>query len=464
MARIQRSTTFPQAVEHTFNTSWPGFRELIVSDRAAFIMLMISSFRHKRFAHDHYEGYITYRYQDRDRHFGAGRFQELNTRLKLIDVQEHWQVGSYTKGYRLTPEATDLMESIPFKTTKIVDSNGTVMKKAAIWAINERDANGNHRKGTGNLPAVIDVDIDELCLLAQEARQWRWHFKDGAAQPKGRRLVPRLQAMSDHLTRINWLTDYLIAPLTLFILQADTAHMAKGQMEITYTESTAGRLYAVNGSMQNVPREIKTAALKGLWDYDIENCHFSLIAQLANRAGKQTPAIDDYLHRKREIRQRLVDDIGADMADIKQSLLALLYGATQRVTKYKGKLPAIADTLGQDKAKQLFDHPVFSALANEIKTIRKPILDSMEHHPGRLMNPFGKAIEITETPAIQLAHVLQGAEALILDAVIREHGSNLRALMHDGWISAVQLDRKMLEQHIETVTGYQVELEEKQLT
>ena len=464
MAHIQRATTFPQAVEHTFSTSWPGFRELAVSDRAAFIMLMTSSFRHKRFAHDHYDGYITYRYQDRDRHFGCGRFQELNTRLKLIDVQEYWQVGAYTKGYRLTPEATDLMESIPFQTTKIIDANGTVMKKPATWAINERDANGNHRKGTGNLPAVIDVDIDELCLLAQEARQWRWHFKDNAPQPKGRRLAPRLQAMSDHTTRINWLTDYLIAPLTLFILQADTAHMAKGQMEITYTESTAGRLYALNGSIQTVPREIRTAALRGMWDYDIENCHYSLVAQLANRAGKQTPAIDDYLTRKREIRQQLVDDIGADIADIKQSLLALLYGATQRVTKFKGKLPAIADTLGQDKAKALFEHPLFAGLATEVKAIRKPILDRMPINRDKLINPFDKGIDLTETPAALLAHALQGAEALILNTVIQQHGSNLRALMHDGWVSAVQLDWKALEQHIETATGYRVELEEKRLT
>ncbi len=235
-------------------------------------------------------------------------------------------------------------------------------------------------------------------------------------------------------------------------------------METTYTESTAGRLYAVGGAtLQTVPREVRTAALRGCQDYDIENAHYGIIAQLAHRVGRPTPAIDDYLLRKRAVRQQLVTDIDADIADIKQCLLALLYGATQRVTKVKGKPLAIADTLGQDKAKALFDHPLFSALATEIKTIRKPILESMEHHPGRLVNPFGKAIEITETPAIQLAHVLQGVEAMILDAVIQQHGSNLRALMHDGWVSAEQLDREQLEQHIEKVTGFKVELEEKQL-
>ena len=461
MARINRSQSFPRAVETTFNECWPGFRQLATSDRGGFIMLMISAFRHRRFRHNHYEDHICYHYQDRDRHFGRGRFKALNADLKLIDVQEHWQVGEYTKGYRLTDEALTVMESIPFNTTQIIDTAGTVMKTAATWAINERDANGNHRKGKGNLPAVIDVDIEELFRLAQEARQWRWHFKDKSPQPAGRRLVPRLQAMPDHRTRINWLTDYLIAPLTLFILEADTAHLSKGQMEVTYTESTAGRLYAVNGSIQTVPREIRAAALRGCCSYDIENCHYSLVGQMANHAGKQTPAIQDYLNRKREIRLQLVQDINAGIDDIKKCLLALLYGATQRVTKYEGKLPAIADTIGPDKAKALFAHPLYAGLAAEVKAIRKPILESMPINRTQLINPFGKGINLSEPPAAQLAHALQGSEALILDTVIQQQGANMKALIHDGWVTKEWIDRKELEKRIEAATGFRVELEEK---
>ncbi len=460
MAHIDRSKTFPQAIETAFIQAWPGFRQLDTSDRSHFIMLMLSSFRHKRFAHSHYSDSITYYCRTRDRDFGRSRFQELNAKLKLIEVQEHWQKGDYTKGYRITDEARTLIESIPLQTTKIVDTKGVIMKKAATWAINERDLDGNHRKGKGNLSAVIQVDIDELYRLLIEAREWRWHFKDEGPKPEGRRLEPRLNAMPGNLSRRAWLANYLIAPLTLFCMQADTDFLPKGQMEVTYTETQSGRLYAVGGSIQSVPREIRSAALRGHWDYDIENCHYSLIAQLAHRAGKATPVIDHYLTNKKAVRASLVADLDLSLKHVKDCLIAILYGATQRVTEYEGKLPAIAKMIGPDKAQALFDHPAYSALVAEVKTIRKPILDTMPINKLKLINHFGKGIDRTEQLAVQLSHVLQGCEAAILNTVIDQHGSNLRALMHDGWVSATRLDRAALEAEIEAATSFKVTLEE----
>ena len=82
----------------------------------------------------------------------------------------------------------------------------------------------------------------------------------------------------------------------------------------------------------------------------------------------------------------------------------------------------------------------------------------------QLINPFGKGIDLSEQPAAQLAHVLQGCEALILEAVIQQHGPNLRALMHDGWVTKDRADRTGLEKQIEAATNFRVELAEKLIT
>lgn len=467
MARHDRATAYPRAVERQFSDSWPGFAELDARYRAHFSLLLCSAFRLGRYAHSVYEDAITYGYRARDAAFGRGHFPALNRKLGLLDVLEHWQQGDYTKGYRLTDEALCLMEAIPLKTTTLVDVNGTEMRTPAQLAISERDIKENHRKGHGNLPAVVLVDIDAMLNLLEEARAWRWHYKDERQPPQGRRLAARMAGLKDNKTRVEWLTKHLIMPLTLTSLRADTAAMPRGRMEITYTEFPSGRLYSVAGVMQTVPREIRSAAMSGYWDYDIENCHYSLMAQLATKAGIETPAIDDYLNRKREIRETLAKEFDVPLAAIKEALLALIYGAPRRAHSYykNGRKvePAFVNAVGADKAAALFNHPLFAGLHYDLSKARMPILESMPVNRKWRMNPFGKGISQTERPARQLAHIVQGAEALILDTVIQRHGPDLRLLMHDGWVSAVPLDTADLERHIETVTGFRVSLEQKRL-
>ena len=163
MAKIDRTQIFPKIVEDIFIESWPGFAEQKPTDRAHLAMLLCSAFRHGKYSHHVYEDCISYPYRTRDEHFGRGRFQSINGKLGLFEVEEWWLKGSHTKGYSLTPEALFLMESVPLQTTQLVDTEGTVLKTPATEAIASRDINGNNRRGKGQISAVA-VSYTHLTL------------------------------------------------------------------------------------------------------------------------------------------------------------------------------------------------------------------------------------------------------------------------------------------------------------
>lgn len=295
MAKIDRKRVYPQIVEQTFTQHWPGFAELKASDRAHLTMLLCSAARPGKYAHSVYEGFISYYYLARDNHFGRGGFQTINADLKLFDVEEGYRVGSFTKGYRLTAKALAVLETVPQKPTALVDSIGQVMQTPAKFAVSEKDINGNHRRGTGNFPAVVAVDLDGLQRLEQEALHWKWYLQGHHAKPAERRLQPRLEAMADNRQRLTWIEQSFILQILSVNRRADTVHLPRGHIEVTYTEFTSGRLYATGGLLQATPREIRNTAFKGYFDYDISNAHFGFVRSLAERCGIDTPAISDYL-------------------------------------------------------------------------------------------------------------------------------------------------------------------------
>jgi hypothetical protein len=75
------------------------------------------------------------------------------------------------------------------------------------------------------------------------------------------------------------------------------------------------------------------------------------------------------------------------------------------------------------------------------------------------MEPNGKKNE----KAVLLCHALQGFEALALKTVMEKYKEKILLPMHDGWISSERLDKHELEALIKEATGFDLEVEEKQL-
>lgn len=468
MARIDRSRVYPKAVEWAFVENWPGFAEQSEADRAHLTIKVIQCYRQKRFQHIKYEDAICYHYQQRDADFGRGRFQLLNRHLNLFVVHEHWQRGEYTKGYALAEDAHALMENIPIRPqNRMVDDQGYVLRTPATWAIEERDSRGHSRKGTGNIPAVVQVDIDALLALQREGLEWKWHYKDGLPAPTTGRLGQRLAEMDGDQQRLNWLRFYLEIPVRLTLIQADTYHMPRGSAEVTYTEYESGRVYSATGFMQTACREIRAAAFRGCWDYDLSACHHALLAQYADRFGMETPAVSDYIRDKATIRRAIAQEIGVPLKAVKQAMTSLIYGSQRRATPIPGKKerPAILEAMGStEKAEAFIHHPVVAALHGDITRVRDGIIKAMPTMRGYVINAMGKGIKPQKgKPAEVLSHILQGAEAACLHAVIRAHGDQLVMLMHDGWISRTRLDCEELTRTIQQGTEFVMECEETQL-
>jgi hypothetical protein len=51
-------------------------------------------------------------------------------------------------------------------------------------------------------------------------------------------------------------------------------------------------------SLQSNEREVISAALHGMWDYDLQNAHFSIFSAWAKKLGHATPVVDQYVRKR----------------------------------------------------------------------------------------------------------------------------------------------------------------------
>lgn len=199
--------------------------------------------------------------------------------------------------------------------------------------------------------------------------------------------------------------------------------------------------------------------MAGLYDIDIENCHYSILAQMAAAQGYQCTEINDYLANKEKVRDSLAAEFGISTEQAKQALIALIYGA-----KFSGRaedaLPMIFNST--QLAKKIYLHPKFLALRDDIEGARAVVLKAQEVSRRTIKNCRGLTIRMDESnERQQLAHLLQGVEATALEAVYRLYPKEIVLLQHDGFTSTKPLDTERIEAAMLEATGYRLEVEQK---
>ncbi len=245
---------------------------------------------------------------------------------------------------------------------------------------------------------------------------------------------------------------------------------SEGLIPISYERKWGGRLHDVWG-LQNTPRWIRRVMLAGYYDYDIENCHYTLFSQLCRRQGLQTPAVDSYNCDRTKKRLELVKFLGLEgdplaVKAVKKALISLVFGS--RDSQWEGaSIP-----------KTFEDYPGAAALFNEhplVRDIRAEILKNSpplihRHVIGRLVSSertlkgggSRKHRMSLNTPAdyrTALSFLLTSYESHILEVVLSSV-ETISLCMHDGWISEKPLDIEFLQKRIFGVTGFTVRLEE----
>ncbi|GEM_PF-6453410 len=223
-----------------------------------------------------------------------------------------------------------------------------------------------------------------------------------------------------------------------------------------------GRLYG-QGHVhpQFLPGDVRRVVFQGmgLWDYDFQSCHLSLLRSIGAASGGSTEIIADYLENKAAIHLRLTDLLSVDEDRVKSVLLALLNGAEPVANEHL----AICRILGITATRALAADAWVTAFRMELLSLTLAVLEHSKLHgpepwrPDGFFNVVRKFQPFIESrpdgggtkqvkPELLLHHLLEGYEAWCLDLVCRGY-QDTTVLIFDGWISPKR-DYHALEQLI----------------
>ena len=457
-----RNTFTPELLAKQLAKDVPGFKAESPQVQAALAaMVWIGATKHRQ--HTVHDGYMSFHYTELAAQFG-GHFKAINARLGFLDVKDTWRfdreakaTDTFTKGYRFSPVVQASRDKFMAKRverlTRLLDAGGTGFRTPpkAVASLDMAGVPTTRWKAAniGDALSLVPVNVDSLKMLQRDIRKKITTWTRTGQRPQDLWMeYPSL----DYLVELRDKAGQIIR-----MAYTDVAGL--GYVMHRYVESESGRLYALGGaSLQNTPSVIKQAALSGMVDYDVENCHFAIIAKMAKRARFQCVAIEHYMAHKKAVRAEIANTIGISINQTKTCLLAVMYGA--RTTDRPEN--AIPQAIG-DKVEALCALPLFANIANDVKLARRAILaHTKPNRQGGLVNAFGKPIKTDgHSPEQMLAHLIQGVEAVALRACIELHPGEIVLVQHDGFTATKQLDKAALEQAISAATGYALRLEEK---
>ena len=437
-----------------------GFKELSDTHKWAFVRY-IGLTRDKRRKHRAEPDHAVFHHNELEKSFGRANFTKMNDELQIFTVKKWKHNKQLTSAYKLTEQVETLQNKYYTKgkmlSSRLIFSDGKVMQTApkVLASICNDGSISKAWIGTKTSNAIL-VDLPMLEKLQK-------HFM---AERKNSTRDMFADASNDRI-------DYRIVAIGEIRRLAETDVAGRGVVIHRYREYSSGRLYALNTSLQTAPRSVRSAALHGLHDYDIENCHYSIFYQLAQRAGIECENIKNYLANKKEVRRAISENVGITLKQTKSCLLALMYGA--KMSEWEGykdedgkkltKGSAIPEEIGQEKARALYLDANFSGLAADVKAGGNLILVQWaDKSKTMLFNDMGKSILLTEPSNKKMAHILQGIEAKAIKAAIMLYPDDVVLLMHDGFVSKVILDLQMIEQVIYDETGFNLQVSYEPIT
>ena len=395
-----------------------------------------------------WKGFMSITWQELEKDFGRGGFNAINESLHMFDMTPNWySKQGQTKGYRPTPVVQEVKDRYlkPRKRelTRLIDSEGRALRRLPN-SIGAKTINGNDKEVTATawknakILNKIPVDVGTLKALYSHLL----HLRDPDTSDD---MFAQAQQQD-----IEW----NIKAVGQLLHLANTDVAGQGYIFHRYAEARSGRLYAKGVSLQNTPKVIREAALHGLYDYDFENCHYSIFSQLAGQYDLETPGITHYLNNKKAVREQLSQEVGITSGQAKFCLLANMYGARESAWHEN----AIPNEIGVDATKVLYSNPLFQTIVSDLDEGRRLILDNWPSSPTKLVNAIGKDIKKTEDPKKKLAHLLQGVEAQALRTVINAMGDDVLLLMHDGFVTSRPIDTNEMERAVEQETGFKMKL------
>ncbi len=434
---------FIKVLRHN-NWGLKGFSKLPAETQAklAYYIFHAGTWRRKH-KHPAMSDYMSISYKELERDFGRGKFKTLNGKLKVFKVTPNWHKDKgYTKGYMLTDQVDKIrsryLEPRERPLTRLISTNGLALR-TMLSPVLSKDTKGITRKAWKTAKPLNAIPIDSKLLKSLYAHLTR--REDGT--------ITDLFAKAEQDD-----TKYLAEKIGKLLALARTDIAGRDTIMHTYIEAKTGRLYAKGESLQNAPKDIKAAALHGLYEYDFENCHFAIFSQMAARYGYEAEGVNHYVRKKREVRSTLSTDLGLAIDDVKMCLIALMYGAHTSIW-HENTIPK---TIGAERAEALYEHPLFVALDTDLKEGGEAILQGWPKRRTTMLNAADKWVGNKEPKRVRLAHLIQGVEAKALERAIELYPDDILLLMHDGFVTSGTVDTRLIEREILKATGYRLEL------
>lgn len=407
-------------------------------------------------AHDLEDGAAKFSYKTLEAWFGRGQFSEINKRVQMFVVGEQWWSDrGYTRLYWLSEaaqKAYDKFLHAKWLPITLLNMSGKVMRSTPPL-LASRDSDGNNAKAKikdADHMTLVRVDMDRLDELHKHLRRYVKDWDEGRTPSDG--LFSRIPEKNALKTWADEVKKVMRA--------SHTNQFGWGLLLHTYVEAPNGRLVAQRVNLQNTYGFIKDAALHGQWEYDFQNCHFTIIDQLAAKYKYECGAIRSYLHNRDGTRLAIADAAGITKDEAKRVLVALMYGARLALSTRN----AIAKQIGIPAAKRLFEMPLFLDIAVDVARARRQIVKGWPRTAnGSLTNAVGKAIKPIEdgerqSPAQLLSHLVTGIEAKALQTAINLFKDDIVLLQHDGWVATRRIDHKLVEQTVAQETGITLNL------
>lgn len=405
--------------------------------------------------HSHVAGYARFGYEELEQQFGRGGFNGINERLNIFEIKEDargrqtWsKKRAHTKAYKLMPAVElllcNFLHSCWDRSTKLLRKDGDYLETLPS-AIASKNKSGQTRHGFKEVlinPAV-PVNLGQLKTLVDDLQASIFAHYTGTKQ------VPNLAQVQERIREVQALVTYA---------RNEKWH---GYVPHRYVEAKSGRLYADGvPNLQNCSRDVRHAAMAGLYDIDIENCHYTLLAQMAEQHGYTCRAVRGYLDDKKRVRRELMDEFGIDEEQAKKAMIALIYGARFSY-RPEDALPTILGS--PELASQLYAYHSFRALRDDIAEARRIVLKAQPTSRGAIKNCRGLTIKADVSPEQKMAHLLQGLESAALEAACRLYPDAIVLLQHDGFSATRSLDIDAIEDAMQKATGYRLQVAQEQI-
>ena len=212
-----------------------------------------------------------------------------------------------------------------------------------------------------------------------------------------------------------------------------------------------GRLYVKNGQgLQAFPFDMRNPLLeKHYWDIDMENCHYHLLAKLADSWGLKTEAIRQYINNRNEELQK----VSSNRRSAKTTFLKIAYGGNIKLYNEYYNDVGLSD----------------DADLTLVRKIEKEMASIVDMCWAKY-SQYHKLVKSKTNPKFSLfALILQTEECkclLAIDEFMKSKNRNVDVFIHDG-CEVRKLENEIVfpeellrgaEVYVKEITGYDVRI------